>query len=64
MALTTFALLTVIPELSTLTIAPVVKLLPVNVTFTVAPGAPELGLMDVSVGALELTLKIAGALVG
>lgn len=51
------------PELSTLTIAPVVKPLPVKVTFTVAPGAPELGLMEVSVGAPEPTLNVAGALV-
>lgn len=51
------------PELFTFTVAPEPKFVPVNVTFTVAPGAPELGLSDVSVGAAELIVNVTDPLV-
>ena len=61
--LTTVTLLTTTPALSTLTVAPEVKLVPVRVTETVAPWTPFDGLMDVKVGTTEPTVKDNGPLV-
>lgn len=51
------------PVLPTLTVAPEAKFVPVSVTFTFVPGAPEFGLRDVRVGVDELMLNVTGALV-
>ena len=50
-ALTTFTLLTVMPELVVLTLAPDMKFAPVRVTVGLVPWLPMLGLMEESVGA-------------
>jgi len=55
--LATVTLLTVTPELSTLTVVPDVKFVPVRVTFTFAPDVPALGVIEVSVGAAALIVK-------
>ena len=49
-ALSTFTLLTVMPELVVLTLAPDAKFAPVSVTVGLAPWFPPLGLIEVSVG--------------
>jgi hypothetical protein len=56
--LTTVVLLTVIPPVGlTPTVDPAVKSVPVSVTFTLCPCAPELGLTEVSVAAPEFTVN-------
>src|ERR1022692_4144322 len=61
--LTTVTALTAIPELLVRTAAPATKLVPVRVTGTVAPGAPNAGAIVLSVGGGGLTVKTTGALV-
>src|SRR5208337_358295 len=56
-ALTTVTLLTVIPLLPGLTVAPLMKFVPVRVTGTAAPCAPLLGLTPVSVGTDAVTVN-------
>ena len=51
-------MLSAMPELSAFTVAPTRKLLPFNVTLTLVPGAPELGLMEVNVGGSALIVKL------
>jgi hypothetical protein len=59
-ALTTVTLLTVTPALATLTVAPEIKLVPVNVTGKVLPGVPFDGLMELTVGgAGDVTTSVA-----
>jgi hypothetical protein len=55
--LTTVVLLTVTPVPLTATVDPAVKSVPVSVTFTLCPCAPELGLTEVSVAAPEFTVN-------
>ena len=63
MELPTVTPLTTMPALATLTLVPEMKLVPVNVTDTVAPCTPLLGVMEVRVGpGSKLTLKVAGPL--
>jgi hypothetical protein len=50
-ALTTVTPLTVTPVPDTATVAPATKLVPVSVTGTAAPRLPDVGLIEVSVGA-------------
>jgi hypothetical protein len=50
-------LLTVTPGLLTFTVVPETKLVPVRVTGMLAPGAPLLGLIELSVGAAGLITK-------
>ena len=50
-ALTTFTLLTVMPELAVLMLAPDTKFAPVSVTGGLVPWLPPLGLIEASVGA-------------
>lgn len=57
-ALTTLTSVTVTFEPLTPTVAPVTKLVPVNVTETVLPCTPALGLTLVKVGAGGLTVKV------
>jgi hypothetical protein len=61
----TFTLLTVTPGLVTFTVALDPKFVPVRVTLTLAPGAPVLGLIEVSVGRpmLKLTAPLVPAVV-
>ncbi len=61
--LITLTLLTVTPELLTFTVAGETKLVPVSVTGTVAPCAPLVGLVEVRVGAAEVTAKVTAKLV-
>src|ERR1039457_4748437 len=61
--LTTVTALTAIPEMLVRTAAPATKLVPVRVTGTVAPGAPNAGAIVLSVGGGGLTVKTTGALV-
>lgn len=61
MGLTKVTLLTVIPELLTLTVAPEPKLDPERVTFTMLPGDAAFGLIEVSVGAAEPTVNVTAA---
>ena len=57
MELATLTLLTVTPELSTFSVVPEVKFVPIRVTFTFEPDVPALGVIDVSVGAAALIVK-------
>ncbi len=50
---TTATLLTVTAPPCTVTVAGAVKLVPINVTFTVAPRVAELGVSEVRVGLAE-----------
>lgn len=49
------------PRVPTITVAPAAKFVPVSVTFTLVPADPELGLIDVIVGAAGLIVKVTGA---
>jgi hypothetical protein len=60
---TTDTALTVTPAFETFTVAPGVKLAPVNVTGTLAPWAPLLGLIEVSVGCGDWIVKLTAPLV-
>ena len=62
-ALTTVTLFTVTPELLTLTVAPATKFVPVNVTGTLFPAVPLVGLMEVRVGAGGFTVNVTAPLV-
>ena len=46
------------PEPEMLRVAPEMKFVPVSVTGTLAPGAPEEGLIDVRVGVRFRTVKV------
>jgi len=61
--LTTFTLLTVTLALFTFTVDPGEKLNPVSVTFTLAPGAPAVGAIDVSDASPDPMLNFAEPLV-
>ncbi len=62
-ALTTVTLLTVTFEPLTATVAPETKFVPVNVTDTVLPCTPDVGLMLVKVGAggLRPSMRVPGS---
>ena len=61
---TTFRLLTVTRLPDTVTVAPLAKLLPVNVTLTLVPRFPEIGVSDVSVGDCSATTVNGTLLLG